>query len=140
MSGSLFSNNGKRCVRVFGVHWGGMDLSDVDWEQLPTIGEEDEARHLPDPLDATTRPERQLRKYEEAVQAYRQLATALRAQGLNEEADRYAYRAHMLRRYVLRRQGKLGYEFGSRLLDAVAGYGYKPMRSIATFTQRFFAR
>jgi hypothetical protein len=57
----------------------------------------------------------------------------LRTQGLNEEANRFAYRAQVLQRVVLRRQGQLGRDLGSWLLDMVAGYGYKPMRSVITY-------
>ncbi len=71
--------------------------------------------------------------YQDAVMANRQVATVLRDQGLNEDADRFAYRAHLLQRQVLRRQRRWGRAFGSRLLDVVAGYGYKPMRSFITY-------
>jgi hypothetical protein len=57
----------------------------------------------------------------------------LRSQGLNEHADRYAYRAQVLQRAVLRRQGKLWRAFGTQLLDAVSGYVYKPMRGVWTY-------
>lgn len=40
--------------------------------------------------------------YQLAVQAYRQVAVILREQGLNEHADRFAYRAQVLQRRVLR--------------------------------------
>jgi hypothetical protein len=52
---------------------------------------------------------------------------------LNEEGDRFAYRAQTLQRLVLRRQANWGKAFGSWLLDTVAGYGYKPMRSVITY-------
>jgi hypothetical protein len=45
-----------------------------------------------------------LELYRAAVRANRQLATALRDQGLNEDADRFGYRAQVLQRRVLRRQ------------------------------------
>ncbi len=68
-----------------------------------------------------------------AVRASRQLAVVLRAQGLNEVADRFAYRAHVLQRQVLRLQGRFLPYFGSLLLGVVSGYGYKPMRSVITY-------
>jgi uncharacterized protein YjbI with pentapeptide repeats len=68
-----------------------------------------------------------------AVRANRQLATALREQGMNEEADRFAYRAQILQRRVVRRQGKLGRALGSWLLDALAGYGYNWGRTLAAY-------
>src|SRR6266567_1753303 len=66
-----------------------------------------------------------MEEYEAAVRANRQLAVALRAQGLDEEAARFAYRAQLLQRIVLRRQGKFGQYLFSLLLDLLAGYGYR---------------
>src|SRR2546430_6160895 len=45
-----------------------------------------------------------LNEYRAAVRANRQLAVALQAQGLNEEAARFAYRAQRLQRIVYRPQ------------------------------------
>jgi hypothetical protein len=68
-----------------------------------------------------------------AVRANRQLATALRDQGMNEEADQFAYRAQVLQRQVFRRQGKRGRYLLSWFLDRVAGHGYRPQRSLYTY-------
>ncbi len=65
-----------------------------------------------------------------AVRANRVLAVTLSAQGLNEHADRFAYRAQLLQRQGLRRQRKYGAAFGSWLLDVVS---YKPMRSLIAY-------
>lgn len=77
--------------------------------------------------------ETRLEEYEVAVRANRQLAVALRAQGLDEEAARFAYRAQLLQRVVLRRQGKFGPYLFSLLLDLLAGYGYRPGRSLMAY-------
>jgi hypothetical protein len=74
-----------------------------------------------------------LEEYEAAVRANRQLAVALRAQGLDEEAARFAYRAQILQRTVLRRQGKFGQYLFSLVLDLLAGYGYRPGRSLMAY-------
>jgi hypothetical protein len=74
-----------------------------------------------------------LEEYETAVRANRQLAMALRAQGLDEEAARFAYRAQLLQRIVLRRQGKFGQYLFSLLLDLLAVYGYRPGRSLMAY-------
>lgn len=89
--------------------------------------------------------------FKKAVRAYRQLALALRTQGLAEEAAYFSYQAHALYREVLRRQlvvkqdaGKQGRAIGSwflqlgqylfsSFLDLATGYGYKPWRSIITY-------
>ncbi len=78
-------------------------------------------------------PERE--RLQAAVRANRQLAVVLRAQGLNEAADRFAYRAQVLRRRLLRRSGtrSLGSYVFSSLLDVLAGYGYKPGRTLIAY-------
>jgi hypothetical protein len=52
---------------------------------------------------------------------------------MNEEADAFSYRAQVLQRYVYRREGKRGRATFSWFLDAVAGHGYKPARSLYTY-------
>ncbi|HEY1391653.1 MAG TPA: pentapeptide repeat-containing protein [Ktedonobacterales bacterium] len=120
-------------TRLVDVRWNGAPVSRLNWMDVATFGDEYVARQLRDGAgkkkDKTTR----LYEYTVAVLAYRQVATLLREQGLNEDADRFAYRAQFLQRQVLRRQCSLGHAFGSWLLDAVSGYGYRPMRSVLTY-------
>ncbi|MGH2516685.1 MAG: hypothetical protein ACRDHP_13615, partial [Ktedonobacterales bacterium] len=110
-----------------------------------------------------------LEAFRVAVRANRQLAVALRDQGLSEEADRYSYRAQKLNREVLWRQAiwgisetqrpagrhgggrrqlrlgqraqKLGACLFSHFLDGLSGYGYRPGRSLAAYmlTLLFFS-
>jgi len=125
-------------VSLADMHWGGANLSVVQWEAVTMLGDERRAHQ-------TT----WLYNYRGAVRAYRQLATALQEQGLNEEAVPFAYRAQVLQRHVLwkqmlqlRRQGRKGrgqlvqkmidYLF-SWLLDLCAGYGYKPLRALFAY-------
>ncbi len=68
-----------------------------------------------------------------AVRAYRQVGTELRRQGLNESADRFAYRAQLCQRVVLRRQHRYLRYLGSLFLDLIAGYGYRPLRSLFAY-------
>jgi hypothetical protein len=75
----------------------------------------------------------ELASYQAAVRANRQLAVALQAQGLNEEASRFAYPAQVLQQHVLWRQRKVGAYLFSRFLDGLAGYGYKPVRSLIAY-------
>jgi len=115
------------------VHWEGANLATVDWMNLQVLGEEIEARSRHNThgrkIDKTKRRE----NYEIAVRANRQLATVLRSQGLNEAADRFAYRAQLMQRRVLHLQQHYLRAFGSWLLDLISGYGYKPMRSIMAY-------
>jgi hypothetical protein len=115
------------------VVWNGVPVTRLNWAEIKTLGDEERARQRLDengkPKDRATRQ----RHLQNAVMANRQVATLLRSQGLNEHADRFAYRAQVLQRRVFRRQWQLGRALGSWLLDLVAGYGYKPMRSVVAY-------
>jgi hypothetical protein len=78
---------------------------------------------------------RRLEGYLTAVRANRQLMVALQNQGLNEDADRFAYRAKVLQRQVLRLRGgrSLAQYVFSLFLDALAGYGYKAERTLLIY-------
>ena len=106
------------------VNWGGVNLAVVDWSELKMLGDEDQARRFGAWL---------LEFYQTAVRANRQLAVVLRDQGLNEEADRFAYRAQVLQRKVFWMQKKFGRGFFSGFLALVAGYGYRMERILFTY-------
>ena len=82
-----------------------------------------------------TQQQLELERFRAAVRANRQLAVVLRAQGLNEAADRFGYRAKVLQRRVLWRSGVRSYGsyFFSCFLDVLAGYGYKPGRTLIAY-------
>lgn len=133
-------------AKLADVHWNDVNLAVVDWtcirRGLMHIGKRIDAFELGDEREANQATysdgdpkdkARRLKEYRDAVRAYRQLATALRDQGLNEDADRFAYMAQNLQRQVLWRQHRYGAAFGSWLLNIVAGYGYKPMRTLAVY-------
>jgi uncharacterized protein YjbI with pentapeptide repeats len=114
------------------VVWNGAPLTRLNWQDVSVVGEERVARQPTRDgkrKGSTTR----LLDYADAVLASRQVATVLRSQGLNEHADRFAYNAQVLQRQVLFRQGQFGRFLGSALLDALAGYGYKPVRSLLLY-------
>jgi uncharacterized protein YjbI with pentapeptide repeats len=119
------------------VVWGGANLNEVDWSQMKTLGAEQVARHpnrrpLPSlPPILFTSPRVVL--FEFAVQAYRQLATALRAQAVSGWADHFAYRGQVVERQVLWRRHQYLRYFGSLLLDLISGYGYRPARAFITY-------
>lgn len=150
------------------VRWGGVNLAVVDWEPVRVLGDEAEAWRAAEHYEkakADTARLPALRRelldtFRVAVRANRQLAVALREQGLNEEADRYAYRAQKLNREVLWRQAfwgisesrgagprhpgwrtlrlgqraqKLSAYLFSHFLDSLSGYGYRPGRSLAAY-------
>src|SRR6266700_2557182 len=130
LKGVHFGNEKSGFVLLAGVRWSDVDLSVVDWTQMNILGDEYQARRREKDngvaKDSTTR----LEEYRTAVRANRQLAVALRREGLNEEAARYAHRAQRLQRVVLRRQRKLGQYLFSWFLDLLVGYGYRPGRTI----------
>ena len=125
-------------VSLADLHWGGANLSVVEWDAVTMLGDERRARQTA-----------WLFHYQAAVRAYRQLAAALREQGMHEMTVRFAYRAHVLQRRVLwrqmlqlRRRGRIvrwrlaatmARYLCSWLLDLFAGYGYKPMRSLVAY-------
>ncbi|HCI81961.1 MAG TPA: hypothetical protein DHW02_19980 [Ktedonobacter sp.] len=89
----ILGNEANGVVKVADVHWGDVSLAPVDWSRVDRLGDELDARQWKD-LDS----------YRAAVRANRQLARALYTQGLREDAHHFAYRAHVNRRVILRRQ------------------------------------
>ncbi len=110
-------------VYITGTRWNDVDLSVINWSQKIILGDEQKAQ-----LNQIR--EQQRTQYERAVRANRQLAVVLQSQGLNERAAQFAYRAQKLQRIVLWLQKKFGQYFFSLLLDLLAGYGYRPGRSV----------
>ena len=130
--------------RLADIHWGDTNLAVVDWSQVRMLGDECEARQKLHGRVAKD-SEKRLLQYEQAVRANRQLAVVLQAQGLNENAARFAYRAQVLQKSVfgfqiLRSSVKLKQRMQalrawlfSWFLFLIAGYGYKPDRSFFAY-------
>ncbi len=145
-------------VSVVDTAWNGVNLATVDWGALCSsqgmLGDEQRARN-PTAEDGKPKTlERTLFEYQEAVRAYRQLSVVLQAQGLIEQSMWLGYRGQMLQHAVLtlqlasfcqtprqgawqRRALEVGRLWGrvlfSRALDRVAGYGYKPGKSVTSY-------
>lgn len=116
------------------VHWGEANLGVIDWAGLPLLGEERESRiQLAAESGTGEHRAHRLDVSAAALRGTHQLATELRRQGLSDDADRFALRAYTIQRELYRRQGRWGRYLGSLLLAAVAGYGYRPIRSVATY-------
>jgi len=120
-------------VLLADVHWEGVNLGVVDWAPVKMVGDEIRARRARDEEGNEKEKETRIHEYREAVRANRQLAVALQQQGLNEEAARFAYRAQLLQKKVLWQQRKLAAFLFSTFLDLLAGYGYKPLRSLIAY-------
>lgn len=125
------------CVSLANVHWNGANLTVVQWSRLriAMLGEEYIARQDHTADGKAKDHETRLNQYEVAVQTNRQFATILRGQGLNEVADQFVYRAQVLQRRVLRMQGprSFGGWLGSLGLDVLAGYGFRPGRTLLVY-------
>jgi uncharacterized protein YjbI with pentapeptide repeats len=149
LQGVVLGDEAGGSVSLADVRWGGVNLAVVDWEPVVELGDEREAWSATTPNGKGKAEPWRRGEFEVAVRANRQLATALRDQGLNEHADTFAYRAQKLQREVLRRQArwpetpkqaqrwqraqKYGAYGFSLFLDGLAGYGYKPGRSLVAY-------
>jgi len=123
------------CAQIANLHWGEVNLTVLPWRQvrLTRLGDEWRARTALTPAGKPKDRATRLTEFENAVRANRQLAVILCAQGMNEQADAFAYRAHLCEREVLRREGNAGGYLGSLFLDLLAGYGYRPVRSFIAY-------
>jgi hypothetical protein len=115
------------------VQWSDAPLTRVKWDQLPRLGDEQEARRRVGSDGKRKSGADRQDGYQAAVRAYRQLSVALRNQGLHEHADRFAFRAQVVQRAVLFWQRHYLRYLGSLFLSLISGYGYRPLRSFATY-------
>jgi uncharacterized protein YjbI with pentapeptide repeats len=131
--------------QVVDAHWGETNLAVLDWSQVKKLGEEHEAQQKKTSRGKVKDAPIHLGEYQAAVRANRQLAIALRNQGLNEDAIRFAYRAQVLQKRVLWFQmlqrgvsfRQHGQAFGGWLFSCflflLAGYGYRLWRSFLAY-------
>jgi len=128
-------------ARLVNVSWGDTNLSVIDWEPVVILGDEQKARQKEHGDEEPAFRGRikdkftKLIEHKEAVRANRQMASVLQAQGLNEEAARFAYRARVLQKRALwyqmtrrevpfgERMQALGAWLFSWFLFLLAGYG-----------------
>jgi hypothetical protein len=127
------------CPQLADVHWGDVNVAVVAWNPaVNNLGDERgarnlEARHIEGTGAAV------VVDYEAAVRANRQLSLVLREQGMNDIADAFAYRAQVLQRRVYELhevyglQGRLGRVILSYFLWGLAGYGYRPLRTLCWY-------
>jgi hypothetical protein len=104
------------------VQWGGVgvvNLTNIEWTKIRKLGDEDGVGLLASAWE-----------HDDVVRAYRQVAAQLRAQGMNEVADRFLYRAQVRQRSVLLRRFHIPQYLGAWILAILAGYGYRRGRTI----------
>lgn len=104
LEGVIIGNEKLIGPRLVDCQWGDVNLAVIDWSQVKILGDEDVARQEIDSRGKSKENQTRLTDYEVAVRANRQLAIALRNQGLNEKADNFAYRAQVLQWQVQQRQ------------------------------------
>jgi len=110
---------------VIDTGWNGVILASVDWSGLFR-------KHWWQPLSGGKLGDDR-RGSRLAARAHRQLALALRAQGLNAEAAELDYRAHIRASKDLWHKGQYLAAFASWLACAVFGYGYRLGRCFALY-------
>ncbi len=120
------------------AQWGNTNLAVLQWSQLKMLGDEHIARQQQTIEGKRKDRDLRLKAYAIAVRANRQLAVALQGQGLNEDAARFAYRAQKLQCVVSCLQRKFGQYLFSVFLDVLAGYGYRPERSLFWYLTTIF--
>lgn len=137
----VLGNNELGFAYLVDVRWNDVNLAVVNWSTVDTLGD-DRIAHQPYTSNGIAKSrEMRIDEFRAAVRTNRQLSVVLREQGLNEEADHFAYRAQVLQRTVLRLQGlqpnvrflqrvrKLSSYVFSLFLDVLAGYGYQPAKT-----------
>jgi uncharacterized protein YjbI with pentapeptide repeats len=129
----LFEDENFGITLTADIHWSGVNLAVVNWKQLKVLGEESVAKQSATWKGQAKKKDEWLAGYRSAVRANRQLAVALQAQGMNEDAARFAYHAQKLQRTVLWLERNFGQYLFSLFLDLLTGYGYKPLRSFLAY-------
>ncbi|WIG60493.1 MAG: hypothetical protein OJF49_003241 [Ktedonobacterales bacterium] len=120
-------------VRLDQATFDNTNLSVVDWDLVPVLGDEHIARVALD--KDQKRKSRAIRATEcaAAARAYRLLATKLKDQGLGDIADRYAYRAQVMQRKQRWYERRFGSYLASGFLSLLVGYGYRLHRILITY-------
>lgn len=107
-------------VALCDVRWNGALVTAVDWSVLHQLGDG----------QATGWWWRSRKEAEAATRANVQVSRLLREAGLNDDADRFAYRAQVRQRGVHRLRLRLARWLFSWVLFVLAGYGYRPLRTV----------
>jgi uncharacterized protein YjbI with pentapeptide repeats len=116
------------------IHWEGVNLSVVNWSAIRELG--DDSWALQPELSGTGNgPARRKQGFKSSIRANQQLALALQAQGMTDEANRFSYRARVLHRKALALYGQRRRPayLASLLLDVLTGYGYRMGRMIVAY-------
>jgi uncharacterized protein YjbI with pentapeptide repeats len=116
------------------IHWEGVNLSVVNWSGIRLLG--DDYWAVREEANSVERDrEMRIRYLGSAVRANQQLALALQAQGMTDDANRFFYRSRVLDRKQLALYGgrRTASYLLSLLLDVLTGYGYRMGRMIVAY-------
>ena len=127
---AIIANDRHVGARFLDIHWGEANITKIDWAPVHLLFDEEKALNPHTTHGRKKERTRRIREYQEAIRAYRQLTVVLRSQGVDEDAARFAYRAQRLQRVVLGFQRNYAQYLFSLLLDLLAGYGYRPIRTL----------
>jgi hypothetical protein len=116
------------------MRWEGVNLSVVKWSRVRVLGDDSLALQAErDGLgqDRATR----MQWLNTAARANQQLALALQAQGMTDDAGRFFYRSRVLQRKVLAlyRGRRAAAYLASLLLAGLTGYGYRMGRMVVAY-------
>jgi uncharacterized protein YjbI with pentapeptide repeats len=145
-----FSDQTYGSARFADINWGEVNLTVIGWGHVTRLGDEQVAHQekrsrtrenfYDSPSNWINWSEGEvksrivrLNEYKEAVRANRQLTVVLREQGLDEDANRFAYRAQILQRKLLWKQRNFWKWLGSAVLALLAGYGYRMWHILAAY-------
>jgi uncharacterized protein YjbI with pentapeptide repeats len=127
---------------VADIHWEGVNLSVVNWTEVRMLGDDWRALQMKRKGAAQDR-EWRIRWANSAMRANQQLALALQAQGMTDEAGRFFYRSRVIQRKLLALYGgrRTAAYLVSLLLDGLTGYGYRMARMVVAYVAliAFFA-
>src|SRR5262249_54187620 len=105
--------------------WDGALLHEIDWQSISKLGEERDARSMRD-------IKHRVIGYRNAARMYHRLSHALRGQGLATIASTFRWREQLMERKALYWSGQVIPWLLSFLLDFVAGYGERPLRTLVS--------
>lgn len=115
-----------------GVRWGDADISAVQWASLPRLGDErllDRRAADGESKDGAARR----KDLDDVFRAYSAVSVLLNTQGLNEQAEVYAYRMRVLQRRLAFQRRRFGQWFFALLLEVLTGYGYRLGRILVAY-------
>jgi uncharacterized protein YjbI with pentapeptide repeats len=116
------------------IHWEGVNLSVVNWSGIRVLG--DDCRALQRESEGVVQDRAtRIQWVKSAIRANQQLALALQAQGMADDAGRFFYRSRVLQRQLLALHGgrRAASYLGSLLLAGLTGYGYRMGRMVVAY-------